>query len=184
MVIVLGGDGLCPGAAFHRGQVSRSLPGMVGNTYPSPICMFPSEAFDSSTGPPFFLVKHWTQEARGSPWDGSGGSYRPWIGLRRQWNPGTHCQDLTAEREGRAVHREVLTRPPAWGRSFWRNASYEEGGAGRPRQSVTAWPPGESDGGGAQKPEKTLPGPWPWQPPWMKTSPDPSIMGAGDPGGP
>lgn len=57
------------------------------------------------------------------------------------------------------MHREVLTRPPAWGRSFWRNASYEEGGAGRPRQSVTAWPPGESDGGGAQKPEKTLPGP-------------------------
>lgn len=37
---------------------------------------------------------------------------------RSQWSPGTHCQDLGAERPGRAVHREALTRPPAWGRRF------------------------------------------------------------------
>lgn len=119
------------------------------------------------------------------PWKGPGEPCRLSMGLRSQWSPGTHCQELTAEREGRAVHREVLTRPPAWGRSFWRNASYEEGGAGRPRQSVVQHdPPGEGDGGGGQKPEKTLAGPWPWQPTWKKTSPDPSIMGAGDPGRP
>lgn len=30
-----------------------------------------------------------------------------------QWNPGTYCQDLGAELERRAVHREVLTHLPA-----------------------------------------------------------------------
>ena len=58
-----------------------------------------------------------------------------------------------------------------------------EEGAGRPRQSQHG-PLGKVVGEGEEKPEKTLAGPWPWQPPWKKTSPDPSIMGVGSPGGP
>lgn len=127
------------------------------------------------------------QEAGGGPWGGPGEPCRLQMGLGSQGSLGTPCQDLTAEQEGRAVHREVLTHPPAWRRSFWRNVSYEEGGAGRPRQSVMQHGPLEKVMGDGHQSQRR-----PWQGlglglgshPEEKTSPDPSIRGAGDLGGP
>lgn len=58
------------------------------------------------------------QEAGGGPWTHQESQAEAGWARRRQWSPGTHCQDLGAEREGRAVHREALAHPPAWGRSF------------------------------------------------------------------
>lgn len=54
---------------------------------------------------------------------------------------------------------------------------------GRQAQAVSSWPPGES-GGGGQKPEKTLEGPLAFVVAREENIPDPSITGAGNPGGP
>lgn len=80
------------------------------------------------------------------------------------------------------MHREVLACPPAWGRSFWRNVSYEGGGAGRPRQWQRG-PLGKVGGGGTkarEDPGRALA----LAAALEENIPDPSITGAGKPGGP
>lgn len=58
-----------------------------------------------------------------------------------------------------------------------------EKGADRPRQSPPG-PLGKVVGEGGQKPEKTLEGPLAFVVAREENIPDPSIMGAGNPGGP